>query len=303
MPMPSDKVATSAVKKPVTWQEAVIAGGIAGAVSRTVIAPIERVKILYQVNVGPSSIRSLVTDVVQKEGIAKLWRGNSAAVVRVVPYLSLQFLSMEKYKQALDDHTSLSKNWRVLLSGSCAGVTAVALTYPLDVVRARMALQNEGLAKTNYKNMFDALRVVTKEEGAIALYRGIAATTMGAAPYTGLKFFFYESLKTSYEKAFGVDECPQMVRLPAGASAGLLALCTVYPFDVVRRRMQTHKGGAKYPSVWNALTTIARTEGIKSGLYRGLSLNFVKTVPNVAIYLSLYDYVKQWLSTRETALR
>ena len=59
--------------------------------------------------------------------------------------------------------------------------------------------------------------------------------------------------------------------------------------------MQTHQGGAKYPSIAAAFKTIYRHEGLKAGLYRGLSLNYMKTLPNVAIYLSLYDYVKKQL--------
>lgn len=68
----------------------------------------------------------------------------------------------------------------------------------------------------------------------------------------------------------------------------------MYPFDVIRRRNQTHRGPTnRYSSVFNALITIARDEGVKNGLYRGLSLNFIKTLPNVAIYMSLYDIIKR----------
>jgi len=287
--------------KDVKWGEAVIAGGFAGACSRTVIAPIERIKILYQISSGAKAqgMMELVSTVVKKEGVAKLWKGNSAAVVRVVPYLSMQFLSYEELKEvvgrnpALDNHPTA----RSLLAGSGAGLTAVAATYPLDVVRARMAMQNEGLAATSYKNMLDALVVIAKEEGSVALYRGMAATMMGAAPYTGLKFAFYETLKRGYSDMAGIAEkdLPASVRVVSGASAGLMALTLVYPFDVIRRRMQTHRGGARYSSVLDAFRSIARTEGIKNGLYRGLSLNYVKTVPNVAIYMSLYEVVKKRL--------
>ena len=91
------------------------------------------------------------------------------------------------------------------------------------------------------------------------------------------------------------QELPGWVRVSSGAVAGLLALTCVYPFDVIRRRMQTHQGGAKYPSVLAAFQTIYKHEGLKAGLYRGLSLNYMKTLPNVAIYMSLYDYVKKKL--------
>lgn len=85
-------------------------------------------------------------------------------------------------------------------------------------------------------------------------------------------------------------------RVTAGATAGLIAQTAVYPFDVVRRRMQTHSGEGKlYESPLHALRTIAREEGVARGLYRGLSLNWIKTAPNVAIYMSLYDLIKAYL--------
>ena len=71
----------------------------------------------------------------------------------------------------------------------------------------------------------------------------------------------------------------------------------VYPLDVVRRRMQTSTT-VLYTSTWDALSTIARTEGVANGLYRGLALNYLKTMPNVAIYMSLYDIIKMSLRER-----
>lgn len=133
-------------------------------------------------------------------------------------------------------------------AGSLAGVTAVCATYPLDTVRARMALQTEGLTQTQYRNLFDAVLVVGRTEGVSALYRGLAATVAGAAPYTGLKFGFYEFFKLTWCERVGVSEreLSGWVRVPMGASAGLAALTAVYPFDVIRRRMQTHAGGARW---------------------------------------------------------
>lgn len=80
----------------------------------------------------------------------------------------------------------------------------------------------------------------------------------------------------------------------------MAAQTLVYPIDVVRRRMQT-SATVLYTSTLDALTTIARQEGVRNGLYRGLGLNYLKTMPNVAIYMSLYDIVKlrlrQWGAT------
>lgn len=119
-------------------------------IARTCIAPIERIKILFQIQKGSSSYVKLLTDVLKKEGIKSMWKGNSAAVIRVIPYTSIQFSSFEEYSTVLRKFESLPKTPRDLTAGSLAGLTACATTYPLDVVRARMALQNEGLANTRF---------------------------------------------------------------------------------------------------------------------------------------------------------
>ena len=132
-------------------------------------------------------------------------------------------------------------------------------------------------------------------------YSGISATLLGVAPYAGLKFGSYEALKGLLGRAFGLDEAQlrPWQRVCAGAVAGLAAQTVVYPLDLVRRRMQMHDGRLpRYSSPLDAVLTIWREEGLRLGLYRGLSLNYLKTLPNVAIYMSLYDIAKLWLSQR-----
>jgi len=273
-----------------------IAGGTAGVISRTCIAPVERIKIIYQVNKGTSQgFRDIVKGILEKEGVLALWRGNSVAVIRVAPYMSIQFAAFETCKEKLRPH--LGKGPLLsLTAGAIAGVVAVSSTYPLDTVRARMAMQTEGIAKTSYSGVVDALRKIAAKEGSLALYQGIGATLAGVVPYASLKFGTYEVVKSWYCDLKQIEEVqlPNTVRVCAGIMSGLIAMTICYPFDIVRRRLQT--GAAKYPNPWAALTTIAREEGISAGLYRGLSLNYAKTLPNVAIYMSLYDVIKMKLA-------
>ena len=83
----------------------------------------------------------------REEGFLAFWKGNTAAVTRVLPYMSLTFLSYEEYRAALQ-RSGLSKTSSTIAAGSAAGVTAVALTYPLDLVRATTWL-GLGLASPN----------------------------------------------------------------------------------------------------------------------------------------------------------
>eukprot|EP00808_Paulinella_micropora_P017895 g65564.t1 len=270
-----------------------IAGGTAGIISRTAIAPIERVKIIYQVSHASSmgSYHSLPMQILRNEGFLSLWKGNSAAVLRVIPYMCVTFVGFEEYKSLLKHH--LSDTPLNLAAGSMAGCTAVALTYPLDLVRATLALQAEGKKPGQYgTNFFSVLVNMCKAKGFAGMYRGISPTMAGVIPYAGLKFASYEAMKP-FLSMWGDGEIHPTTRLAAGASAGLVAQTFVYPFDIMRRRMQTHEGkGHKYPSVWSGLKQIAREEGIRKGLYRGMTLNYMKTIPNVSIYMSVYDIVK-----------
>jgi len=167
--------------------EHLVAGGSAGIVARTFIAPIERVKILFQINSASTqnTFSPIVRSIFKEGGVAGLWKGNTPAVIRVAPYMSCTFLAYEEYKSNL---IVLEKypNFRNLVAGSLGGITAVCLTYPLDVVRARLAMQNEGLLKGKpYRGMLDALTKIPREEGFRALYRGLAPTCTGVGPYAG----------------------------------------------------------------------------------------------------------------------
>lgn len=277
--------------------EHLFAGGIAGMVARTCIAPIERIKILYQINSAKTSdgrgVLAFVRSIHNEGGLLGFWKGNTPAIFRVAPYMATTFFAYEEYKGLLKHIRGLNDVSKNLCSGGLAGITAVSLTYPLDVVRARLAMQSEGLLKGKpYQGMLDALRKIPKEEGIRALYRGMGATNVGVGPYAGIKFASYEALKKWMSTCLGVDErdLPASARVVSGAVAGATAQTFVYPLDVVRRRMQT--GVKQYSGAFAALRTIALEEGISRGLYRGLTLNYLKTLPNVAIYMALYDVLK-----------
>jgi hypothetical protein len=224
-------------------------------------------------------------------------------VIRVVPYMSTTFLAYEKYKVLFD-----RPSWHAYpgfaesLAGAAAGLTAVTLTYPLDLVRARLAMQASGkLQSARYTGVANALITIPRVEGFAALYRGIAPTMCGVAPYAAIKFSAFEALKRGACKLWKVTDkdLPIEVRMTCGGLAGLFAQTFTYPFDVLRRREQTHSGVRPYSNVFSGMVQLAQQEGFRRGLYRGLSLNYLKTLPNVMIYMSLYDVFKTLLVERK----
>ena len=135
---------------------AFVAGGVAGAVSRTVVSPFERVKILLQVQSSTSSynhgILNAVGQVYKEEGVAGLFRGNGLNCIRIFPYSAVQFVVYEWCKKNvfLVDGTVGKEqllNWQRLTAGALCGGLSVVATYPLDLVRTRLSIQTANLAK------------------------------------------------------------------------------------------------------------------------------------------------------------
>ncbi|GLT25597.1 hypothetical protein SLA2020_007180 [Shorea laevis] len=196
-----------------------------------------------------------------------------------------------------------------LLAGSVAGGTAVLCTYPLDLARTKLAYQvgdTRGSLSCGVKSVYsrpmyggikDVLTTVYKEGGVRALYRGVGPTLTGILPYAGLKFYIYDELKSHVPEE---HQKSIVMRLSCGALAGLLGQTFTYPLDVVRRQMQVEslqpsvQGDTRYRNTMEGLTTIARNQGWKQ-LFAGLSINYIKIVPSVAIGFTAYDMMKAWL--------
>ena len=280
-----------------------VAGGVAGAVSKTVIAPADRVKILYQVNPNRVfSLRSALASVIaikDHTGVRGLWRGHGAQMLRVVPYAATGYVSFDYYQHVLLQHTERQDTLTRLCAGAAAGATAVTLTYPLDLLRARMAAHWS--SEPLFPSYLTAVRHIAATGGISSLYHGIRPTLLGIMPYAGLNFAAFETLKERVAWAHGLQderEVPTAWRLVCGGVAGLFAQSSTYPLDIVRRRMQVGTVGNSR-GVCQALVTIAREEGIRKGLYKGLSMNWLKGPIAVSISFTVNDVLKhRWLADR-----
>ncbi|CAI7909402.1 unnamed protein product [Closterium sp. NIES-54] len=168
------------------------AGGMAGAVARTCTAPLDRIKLLLQVQhlgqLGTSAnaytgVSQAIMKIGREEGIRAFWKGNGLNIVRIFPYSASQFTSHEQYKILLAGPSGQLTVPQRLMAGAMAGMTATALTHPLDTVRLRMAMPTSG-----YSGISHAFGTIIAKEGPLALYKGIFPTLLGIAPYAALNF-------------------------------------------------------------------------------------------------------------------
>ncbi|XP_011003898.1 PREDICTED: mitochondrial substrate carrier family protein P-like [Populus euphratica] len=284
-----------------------VAGGVAGGFAKTVVAPLERVKILFQTRRDEFKSVGLFGSfkkISHTEGIMGFYRGNGASVARIVPYAALHYMTYEQYRRWII--LSFPDNGRGpvldLVAGSFAGGTAVLLTYPLDLVRTKLAYQIVSSSKGNingvigmelvYKGIRDCFSKTLKESGLRGLYRGVAPSLYGIFPYAGLKFYFYEEMKRHVPEEHKKDIVVKMV---CGSVAGLLGQTFTYPLDVVRRQMQVQRlsvsNNAELKGTMETLIMIMQKQGWKQ-LFSGLSINYLKVVPSVAIGFTVYDIMK-----------
>ncbi|GAB2296640.1 hypothetical protein Dimus_030750 [Dionaea muscipula] len=276
------------------------AGAIAGAAAKTVTAPLDRIKLLMQTHglrIGLESRKTAIGFIeaillIQKEeGIKGYWRGNLPQVIRIIPYSAAQLFSYEAYKKLFRGKDGELSIIGRLGAGACAGMTSTLVTYPLDVLRLRLAVD------PGYRTMSEIALSMLREEGITSFYSGLGPSLIGIAPYIAVNFCLFDLVKKSLPEKY--QKRPE-TSLVAGLVSATLATLTCYPLDTVRRQMQMK--GTPYNTILDALEGIRERDGWV-GLYRGFLPNALKSLPNSSIKLSTFDTVKSLIAMGEKELQ
>ena len=257
-----------------------ISGAVAGIVSRTLVAPVELWRVQKQNSFIPNAT---IKDVLKKEGIRYLWKGNGTNCLRVVPQLAINWSVYQKIKP-INENLFESKNVANFISGVETGVTAMFLTYPLEVSRTFLSLQ------TN-KNKYNGIIDIFKKNTIPQLYRGVHASLIGYGLLTGLQYTSYGYINNL------IKDTPFDTKLMSGGICGCFAVTIMYPSDLIRRRLQIQtfdKSVPQYNGIIDCIRKIVKSEGIP-GLYRGLTVNYLKTFPTFAIQFYVLDEMKKLL--------
>ncbi|XP_028799788.1 ADP,ATP carrier protein 1, mitochondrial-like [Neltuma alba] len=279
-------------------------GGVSAAVSKTAAAPIERVKLLIQnqdemIKAGRLSepykgIGDCFNRTIQSEGVASLWRGNTANVIRYFPTQALNFAFKDYFKRLFNFRKDKDGYWKWfagnLASGGAAGASSLLFVYSLDYARTRLANDAKAAKKGGGERQFNGLVDVYKKtlasDGVAGLYRGFNISCVGIIVYRGLYFGMYDSLKPVLltgklqDSFFASFALGWLITNGAGLAS--------YPIDTVRRRMMMTSGEAvKYKSSMDAFAQILKNEGAKS-LFKGAGANILRAVAGAGV-LAGYD--------------
>ncbi|XP_061739878.1 mitochondrial adenyl nucleotide antiporter SLC25A24-like [Nerophis ophidion] len=283
------------------WWRQLSAGAMAGAVSRTGTAPLDRMKVFMQVHASKSNKISLVSgfkQMVKEGGVASLWRGNGTNVLKIAPETAIKFMAYEKYKTLLSSEPGKIKTHERFLAGSLAGATAQTAIYPMEVMKTRLTLRKTG----QYSGMLDCAKKILKKEGVKAFYKGYVPNILGIIPYAGIDLAVYESLKNLWLSRYAKDTANPgvLVLLGCGTVSSTCGQISSYPLALIRTRMQAQASleGAEQLHMKQMVKRILDKEGF-FGLYRGILPNFMKVLPAVSISYVVYEYMRSGLGIQK----
>jgi len=276
-----------------------IAGGVSAAVSKTVVAPLERVKILLQIQDAHKFIpedqryKGIVdcfSRIQKEQGFLSFWRGNVVNVVRYFPTQALNFAFKDKYKQVFmsgvkkDDFVKFfAAN---LASGGAAGATSLLIVYPLDFARTRLGADvGKAAGDREFKGLADCIKKCYKADGVIrGLYPGFISSVQGIIIYRAIYFGAYDTAKSMF------DNPSILTKFGIAQLVAMSSVTVAYPFDTVRRRLMMMSGegqGEKmYKGTLDCWRKIVKDEGGKA-LFKG---NFTNVLRSIGCALVLVGY-------------
>lgn len=293
---------------PIAFLKDFAAGGISAAISKTAVAPIERVKLLLQVQHISKQISAdqqykgmmdCFIRIPKEQGFAAYWRGNLANVIRYFPTQALNFAFKDKYKQIfLGGVDKNAQFWRYfmgnLASGGAAGATSLCFVYPLDFARTRLGADIGKTGQREFTGLGDCLVKIYKSDGVVGLYRGFGVSVQGIIIYRAAYFGFYDTARGMLPNP---KTTPFYISWAIAQVVTTVAGIVSYPFDTVRRRMMMQSGlkssEVVYKNTLHCWATIAKQEGM-GAFFKGAFSNILRGTGG-ALVLALYDEIQKFL--------
>lgn len=181
-----------------------IAGGVAGAASRTATAPLDLLKVIFQVQTKHVPISHAVQSIWKEGGLLGFFRGNGLNVIKVGPESAIKFYTYEMLKNVIGDSNGDTGILGRLTAGGLAGAVAQTSIYPMDLIKTR--LQTYSSDRGSVPNIGKLARDILTQEGPRAFYKGLIPSLLGIVPYAGIDLAAYETLKDMSRKYILKDD-------------------------------------------------------------------------------------------------
>ncbi|KIV87720.1 hypothetical protein PV11_03249 [Exophiala sideris] len=310
-----------------------IAGGVAGIVSRTATAPLDRLKVYLIAQTSPKAAtmkavkegrpfgmlknfgRPLVDackDLWAAGGLRSLFAGNGLNVVKVMPESAIKFGAYEAAKRffaRIDDsdpkHLHPTSQF---MAGGIGGVVSQCVVYPLDTLKFRMQCETVSGGLHGNALIIQTARKMWSQGKLFPYYRGLGMGLAGMFPYSAIDLFIFENCKNyvlarKAKQARCHEDDVEMSNMTTGiigATSGAISATMVYPINLLRTRLQA-QGTVLHPPTYKGIVDVTiktvQGEGIK-GLFKGVTPNLLKVAPAVSISYIVYENSKALMGLR-----
>mmetsp|Transcript_12050 Transcript_12050/g.26092 ORF Transcript_12050/g.26092 Transcript_12050/m.26092 type:complete len:464 (-) Transcript_12050:72-1463(-) len=261
-----------------------VCGGAAGVISRTLTAPLDRLRLLMMTTARPIGARealTLATTNPPNIGFRGLWMGNGMNCIKIAPEMGIKMFSFDVLKQKVaadPDNITASEQF---VAGGIAGAMAEVSVYPMEVVRTR-------IATGAYGSLRECLASLS-QGGASAFYAGVVPSVVGIIPFAAIDLTINSILKDKaarYLQGKG-EEISVPLLLSCGMLSSATATVVTFPLNVVRTVAQ-----ATAKPIKDIILTL-KQDGLH-GFYRGMLPCLLKVMPATSISYASYE----WLKTR-----
>uniref|UniRef100_A0A6B2LAW4 ADP/ATP translocase n=1 Tax=Arcella intermedia TaxID=1963864 RepID=A0A6B2LAW4_9EUKA len=283
-------------------------GGTIGAISKTIMAPVERIKLLMQTqDSNPAVLRGEVeryksigdcfTRVRHEQGMLAFWRGNLVNCLRYAPQQGSALAFNDLLNNMFPNYNSNTDFWKSfgtkLFSGGLAGAIANTICYPFDFARTRLASDlNKG--KPQFKGITDCIMTTIRNQGITGLYTGWLVTCMGAFVYRAGQLGCFKQIQDLNPYKTDKGTIGAVTSFLAVTVARTVVMPFNYPFDTVRRRMmlQSEKPVSErvYKGSLDCFKQVMAKEGFK-GMYKGMVPELFRGVGGSLVIVA-YDRIK-----------
>jgi len=285
--------------------------GVAAGISKTVAAPIERIKLLVQnqdemikqgrLDKPYKGIIDCTQRVLATEGVQPLWRGNLANVLRYFPTQALNFAFKDSIKAVFacpKDAGNARKFATNIASGGAAGTMSLLFVYSLDYARTRLANDAKGKGgERQFNGLIDVYVKTLKSDGIQGLYRGFSISAVGIFIYRGMYFGLFDTLKPILVGKDGSLMASFLLGWAVTVTSGLMS----YPIDTIRRRMMmTSGGGVKYNGSIDCARQIMAKEGFMS-MMKGAGANVLRGVAGAGVLAGFDKFQALYIAWRTGA--
>jgi solute carrier family 25 (mitochondrial adenine nucleotide translocator), member 4/5/6/31 len=284
-----------------------IGGGI-GAISKTIMAPVERVKLLLQtMDSNPDVLSGKVerykgigdcfTRVYSEQGAKAFWRGNLVNCLRYAPQQGSALAFNDFLGGVFPKYDAKTHFWQSfgvkLASGGLAGAVANTICYPFDFARTRLA-SDVKKGGGQFNGIFDCIATTVRQQGVTGLYTGWSVTVAGSFIYRAGQLGMFKQIQdmNPYQNDKGTMGVVSSFLSVTIARTAVMPFN--YPFDTIRRRMmlQSEKPLSErlYKGSFHCAAQVLKKEGLK-GMYKGMVPEIFRGVGGSVVVVA-YDRIK-----------